>query len=57
MGKLKRGVANFQKSSGPKPADKEKCQILSMLEAEGLRLKTLHFKAELSGLISKVKSL
>jgi hypothetical protein len=57
IAKLKRGVANFQKTSGPKPADKEKNQFVSMLEAEGARLKTLHFKAELSGLISKVKSL
>jgi len=57
IAKLKRGVANFQKSSGPKPPDKEKNSFISMLEAEGARLKTLHFKAELSGLISKVKSL
>lgn len=57
IAKLKRGVANFQKASGPKPADKEKSSFISMLEAEGSRLKTLHFKAELSGLISKVKSL
>jgi hypothetical protein len=55
IGKLKRGVANFQKSG--KPDDKQKNQFLSMLEAEGARLKTLHFKAELSGLISKVKGL
>lgn len=57
IAKLKRGVANFQKTAGPKPADKEKNGFISMLEAEGARLKTLHFKAELSGLISKVKSL
>jgi hypothetical protein len=57
IAKLKRGVANFQKTSGPKPADREKNQFITMLEAEGARLKTLHFKAELSGLISKIKSL
>jgi len=28
-----------------------------MLEAEGARIKTTHFKAELSSLISKVKGL
>jgi hypothetical protein len=57
IGKLKRGVAHFQKSSGPKPPEKEKKEIVSMLEAEGARIKTLHFRAELSSLISKVKSL
>lgn len=57
IAKLKRGVANFQKTAGPKPPEKEKKEFLSMLEAEGARLKTLHFRAELSGLISKVKSL
>jgi hypothetical protein len=57
IGKLKRGLANFQKSSGPKPPEKEKKEFVSMLEAEGARIKTLHFKAELSSLISKVKSL
>jgi hypothetical protein len=55
IAKLKRGVANFQKTG--KPDDKQKTQFVSMLEAEGARLKTLHFKAELSGLISKVKGL
>jgi hypothetical protein len=54
IAKLKRGVANFQKT---KPADKEKKDFVSALEAEGARIKTLHFKAELSSLISKVKSL
>ena len=57
IGKLKRGVANFQKTAGPKPSDKEKKDFVAALEAEGARLKTLHFKAELSSLISKVKSL
>lgn len=57
IGKLKRGVANFQKSSGPKPNDKEKKEFVSMLEAEGVRIKTLHFKAELANLISKIKAL
>jgi hypothetical protein len=55
IAKLKRGVVNFQKAG--KPDDKQKTQFVSMLEAEGARLKTLHFKAELSGLISKVKGL
>jgi len=54
IAKLKRGVANFQKT---KPAEKEKKDFVSLLEAEGTRIKTLHFKAELSSLISKVKSL
>jgi len=54
IAKLKRGVANFQKT---KPADKEKKDFVSALEAEGARIRTLHFKAELSSLISKVKSL
>ena len=57
IAKLKRGVANFQKTTGPKPSDKEKNNFVSALEAEGSRIKTLHFKAELSSLISKVKSL
>ncbi|MBI3855143.1 MAG: hypothetical protein HY293_05575, partial [Planctomycetes bacterium] len=57
IGKLKRGVAHFQKTAGPKFEDKEKKDFIAALEAEGARLKTLHFKAELSGLISKVKSL
>jgi len=55
LAKLKRGVALFQKSG--KPDDKRKAQFVSALEAEGARLKTLHFKAQLSGLISKVKGL
>jgi len=54
IGKLKRGVANFQKT---KPGDKEKKDFVAALEAEGARLRTIHFKAELSSLISKVKSL
>jgi len=54
IGKLKRGVANFQKT---KPADKEKSQFVSLLEAEGVKIRTTHFKAELSSLISKVKGL
>ncbi len=54
IAKLKRGVANFAKT---KPDDKQKSQFVTALEAEGARLKTLHFKAELSGLISKVKGL
>src|SRR6185503_4458517 len=54
IAKLKRGVANFQKT---KPADKEKKDFVSLLEAEGSRIRTLHFRAELSSLISKVKSL
>ena len=54
IAKLKRGVATFAKS---KPDDKQKSQFVTALEAEGARLKTLHFKAELSGLISKVKGL
>ena len=54
IAKLKRGVANFAKT---KPDDKQKGQFVTALEAEGARLKTLHFKAELSGLISKVKGL
>jgi hypothetical protein len=53
IGKLKRGVANFQKT---KPDDKEKKEFASALEAEAARLRTNHFKAELSGLISRVKS-
>jgi hypothetical protein len=57
IGKLKRGLANFQKSAGAKPVDKEKNQFVSMLEAEGARIKTTHFKAELSSLISKAKGL
>jgi len=57
IGKLKRGLSNFQKSAGPKPVDKEKNQFISMLEAEGARIRTTHFKAELSSLISKVKGL
>jgi hypothetical protein len=57
IAKLKRGVANFQKTAGPKPSDKEKKDFVSALEAEGARLRTLQFKAELSSLISKVKSL
>jgi len=57
IGKLKRGLANFQKSAGPKPVDKEKSMFIERLEAEGARIKTTHFKAELSGLISKVKGL
>jgi hypothetical protein len=55
VAKLKRGVANFAKTG--KPDDKQKSQFITALEAEGARLKTLHFKAELSGLISKVKGL
>jgi len=55
IAKLKRGVVTFQKTG--KPDDKQKTQFVTMLEAEGARLKTLHFKAELSGLISKVKGL
>lgn len=55
IAKLKRGVANFAKAG--KPDDKQKSQFVTALEAEGARLKTLHFKAELSGLISKVKGL
>ena len=55
--RLPNGVANFQKTAGPKPSDKEKNTFISALEAEGARLRTLHFKAELSSLISKVKSL
>ena len=31
--------------------------VVYLLEAEGARIKTLHFKAELSSLISKVKGL
>jgi len=54
IAKLKRGVAAFAKS---KPDDKQKSQFVTALEAEGARLKTLHFKAELSGLVSKVKGL
>ncbi|RPH41647.1 MAG: CAP domain-containing protein [Planctomycetota bacterium] len=54
IGKLKRGVANFQKS---KPGEKEKKDFAAALEAEGARLRTIHFKTELSNLISKVKSL
>jgi hypothetical protein len=54
VAKLKRGVASFSKT---KPDDKQKSQFVTALEAEGARLKTLHFKAELSGLISKVKGL
>jgi hypothetical protein len=57
IGKLKRGLANFQKAAGPKPPDKEKNQFVAMLEAEGARIKTTHFKAELSSLISRVKGL
>jgi hypothetical protein len=53
IGKIKRGVANFQKT---KPADKDKKEFAAALEAEGARLRTIHFKAELSSLISKVKS-
>jgi hypothetical protein len=48
-------VATFAKAG--KPDDKQKTQFITALEAEGARLKTLHFKAELSGLISKVKGL
>ena len=55
IAKLKRGVVNFQKTG--KPDEKQKNQFVSILEAEGARLRTLHFKAELSGLISKVKGL
>ncbi|HLY09913.1 MAG TPA: CAP domain-containing protein [Planctomycetota bacterium] len=55
IAKLKRGVANFQKTG--KPDDKQKTQFITLLEAEGARLRTLHFKAELSGLVSKVKGL
>lgn len=55
VAKLKRGVATFAKAG--KPDDKQKSQFITALEAEGSRLKTLHFKAELSGLISKVKGL
>ncbi|HVR86644.1 MAG TPA: CAP domain-containing protein [Planctomycetota bacterium] len=55
IAKLKRGVVNFQRTG--KPDDKQKNQFVTMLEAEGARLRTLHFKAELSGLISKVKGL
>jgi len=54
IAKLKRGVVNLQKT---KPDDKQKSQFVAALEAEGTRLKTIHFKSELSGLISKVKSL
>jgi hypothetical protein len=54
IGKLKRGLANFQKS---KPADKEKTQFITLLEVEGAKIRTTHFKAELSSLISKVKGL
>ena len=54
IAKLKRGVVNFSRT---KPDDKQKNQFITMLEAEGARLKTLHFKAELSGLVSKVKGL
>jgi hypothetical protein len=57
IGRLKRGLANFQKSAGPKPVDKEKSMFIERLEAEGARIRTTHFKAELSGLISKVKGL
>jgi len=45
IAKLKRGVVNFQKTG--KPDDKQKTQFVTMLEAEGARLRTLHFKAEL----------
>lgn len=55
VAKLKRGVATFAKAG--KPDDKQKSQFVTALEAEGARLKTPHFKAELSGLISKVKGL
>ncbi len=54
IAKLKRGVLTFSRS---KPDEKQKNQFIAALEAEGAHLKTLHFKAELSGLVSKVKGL
>jgi hypothetical protein len=53
IAKLKRGVSAFQKT---KPDDQEKKEFVAALEAEGTRLRTFHFRAELSSLISKVKS-
>jgi hypothetical protein len=58
VGKLRRGVVNFQKqSSVQKPSPKEKQQLVAALEAEGAHLRTVQWKAELSGLVSKVKSI
>jgi hypothetical protein len=58
VGRLRRGVQNFQKqSSVQKPSPKEKLQLVAALEAEGAHLRTVQWKAELSGLVSKVKSI
>lgn len=55
IGKLKRGLASFQKQ--PKPSNRDRRQFLAALEQEGERLKTVYFKPEHSALVSKAKSL
>jgi hypothetical protein len=58
MGRLKRGVANYQKQSAvSRPSAKEKAQFAASLEAEGQKLKTPFFKQELAALVQRVKSM